>query len=782
MNATGGDRVLGELYEAALAGAVQAEVEHADGTRMPLAVDQWLHEHARATRHWSTAATGPTLDVGSGPGRLTVALAERGVPALGIDVTPYAVKIAQSSGALAILRDVFGRVPGAGRWMTVLLADGNIGIGGDPAALLRRVGELLAPGGHAFVEVQPPGRPLRVKTSGCARTARPVPGSRGPTWGPIRSATSRAAPGWSWRRPGPRAGAGSPRSPAEPAAVAGPHSRCYRMFARDRRRGSSAWIRRRVLRHVMTAKLRVGAVIAALVMICGLEFPRRPADRRPAACRCSRCRSSSWPGVAVRRRGVAAARRLAALGGGPHHHRRDRHPGRGDVGATAVERRLYRYMWDGRVQARGIDPYAYVPVGAAAGAPARPVPVDRRPDALRRPALRLAGRVSRPPGGRRWSPGCTRINRPTVPTIYPPVAEAYFLALHYVTPVRAGSTPVQAAAGACAVLVTLVLLAGLRWLRRDLRWAALWAWCPTVALEAGNNAHVDVVAVLLTAVALLVLARRATTPPGALLGGALLGLAIATKMTPGAGRARACCGAAGGRSSSPRPARSPSSTCRTCWRSAARSSGSCRATCSRRGTTAGSGSRIIALFAEREAGHRHRRRVLAVTGLAVLRFSDPDRPWRGAVVMTGVALAVTTPDYQWYAILLVMLVVLDGRPEWLAFAAGGYLAAFPTLGGRYHIPGRLHDAIAYGVPLLVVGAGWLIRHELARRRASSRGASHGGAGGGGAGARGGDARGGWGGHARTGGPRSPGLTRLCFLTGWLPPAQTSNGTGPQDRE
>ncbi len=42
MNVTGGDRVLGELYEAALAGAAQAEVEHSDGTRVPLAVDRWL--------------------------------------------------------------------------------------------------------------------------------------------------------------------------------------------------------------------------------------------------------------------------------------------------------------------------------------------------------------------------------------------------------------------------------------------------------------------------------------------------------------------------------------------------------------------------------------------------------------------------------------------------------------------------------------------------------------------------------------------------------------------
>jgi SAM-dependent methyltransferase len=152
--------VLGELYEAALAGAVQAEVEHTDGTRLPLAVDQWL-DAAPGDMSLVDRCNGPTLDVGSGPGRLTVALAERGVPALGIDVTPYAVRMAQSAGALAMLRDVFGRVPGAGRWMTVLLADGNIGIGGDPAALLQRISELLMPGGQALVEVQAPGVPLR---------------------------------------------------------------------------------------------------------------------------------------------------------------------------------------------------------------------------------------------------------------------------------------------------------------------------------------------------------------------------------------------------------------------------------------------------------------------------------------------------------------------------------------------------------------------------------------------------------------------------------------------
>jgi hypothetical protein len=64
---------------------------------------------------------------------------------------------------LTLLRDVFGRVPGTGRWATVLLADGNIGIGGDPVALLRRVTELLTPTGQALVEVQPPGSDLRAE-------------------------------------------------------------------------------------------------------------------------------------------------------------------------------------------------------------------------------------------------------------------------------------------------------------------------------------------------------------------------------------------------------------------------------------------------------------------------------------------------------------------------------------------------------------------------------------------------------------------------------------------
>ena len=112
--------------------------------------------------------------------------------------------------------------------------------------------------------------------------------------------------------------------------------------------------------------------------------------------------------------------------------------------------------------------------------------------------------------------------------------------------------------------------------------------------------------------------------------------------------------------------------------------------------------------------------ILAAVAFAVLQFSDPDRPWQGALYMTAAALAVATPHYQWYSLLLVMLVALDGRPEWLAFAAGGYYAAYPNLGRELTPPWRLEDAIGYGLPLVVVAVGWLIRHELARRASVSQ--------------------------------------------------------------
>ncbi|MFR9730700.1 methyltransferase domain-containing protein [Saccharopolyspora sp. MS10] len=127
------------------------------GARIPMDVDRWRAESGAGDEPLLAACTGPTIDLGCGPGRLTAALTARGVVTLGVDISPVAVALTRRRGGSAVRRDLFDRLPGEGRWRHALLADGNIGIGGDPVALLLRVAELLAPGGTALVEVEPPG-------------------------------------------------------------------------------------------------------------------------------------------------------------------------------------------------------------------------------------------------------------------------------------------------------------------------------------------------------------------------------------------------------------------------------------------------------------------------------------------------------------------------------------------------------------------------------------------------------------------------------------------------
>lgn len=100
---------------------------------------------------------GASLDIGCGPGRFTAALADAGLQALGIDVAPAAVALTRHRGGVAAARSVFQPLPLHGRWQHVLLIDGNIGIGGDPRALLRRCADLLAPAGRLHVELAAPG-------------------------------------------------------------------------------------------------------------------------------------------------------------------------------------------------------------------------------------------------------------------------------------------------------------------------------------------------------------------------------------------------------------------------------------------------------------------------------------------------------------------------------------------------------------------------------------------------------------------------------------------------
>ena len=133
------------------------------GACTPLALHRWCAEQVPGDAALLARCTGTTLDVGCGPGRLTAALAARGVPALGVDQAATAVVLTRRRGAPVIRASVFDPLPGEGGWDTILLADGNIGIGGDPVALLRRCHALTGPGGRLVLEVDPPGETRRTR-------------------------------------------------------------------------------------------------------------------------------------------------------------------------------------------------------------------------------------------------------------------------------------------------------------------------------------------------------------------------------------------------------------------------------------------------------------------------------------------------------------------------------------------------------------------------------------------------------------------------------------------
>lgn len=135
-----------------------------DGEQIDLAVDRWHAEPDDVERALLAGLPDPVLDVGCGPGRIVAALAAAGRLALGVDPSPAAIDEAARRRAPALRRSVFDPLPGERRWGTVLLLDGNIGIGGDPAALLARAAHLLRPGGQVVAEVDPPGGVSRTLT------------------------------------------------------------------------------------------------------------------------------------------------------------------------------------------------------------------------------------------------------------------------------------------------------------------------------------------------------------------------------------------------------------------------------------------------------------------------------------------------------------------------------------------------------------------------------------------------------------------------------------------
>ncbi|MEZ0070627.1 hypothetical protein ABIA32_006680 [Streptacidiphilus sp. MAP12-20] len=341
----------------------------------------------------------------------------------------------------------------------------------------------------------------------------------------------------------------------------------------------------------------------------------------------------------------------------------------------------YRYVWDGQVQAAGISPYAHAPADAALA------PLRAQVPALFPPHSACQG----------WdlhqvADVCTHINRPTVHTIYPPVAEGWFLLAHAL-----GGTvrTLQVLGLLLAVAVTVVLLRMLGARRAPAYWAGLWAWCPGVAIWSVNDAHVDTLGVLLMLLGLAVAAGgRRPVLAGVLLGGATAVKLVPALALPGAlagrGRLRLALAAGGTFLLSYLP---------YVWVSGFGVIGFLPGYLREEGYDQGGRYALLALLHVPESWRGPLAvlllLLLAAVALAVALRGDPARPWRGALTVTGVALLLATPHYPWYSLLLLALAALEGRWEWLGVPAAGM--ADYLLSGSVQQPAY---AAAFGLVLL----------------------------------------------------------------------------------
>ena len=162
---------------------------------------------------------------------------------------------------------------------------------------------------------------------------------------------------------------------------------------------------------------------------------------------------------------------------------------------------LYRYVWDGRVQAAGINPYLFKP--------ADPEVAFLRDGRTGPEAIFI------------------NINRPeTARTIYPPTAQLLFAAIG-----RTASSiwTVKAVMTLCDLVAGAAAWGLLRASGRPDAWVLIWAWNPLVILEFAGAGHIDAAAVAASGLALLFAARRQQG-----LAGAALAIAVLCKLLPAA--------------------------------------------------------------------------------------------------------------------------------------------------------------------------------------------------------------------------------------------------------
>ena len=318
-----------------------------------------------------------------------------------------------------------------------------------------------------------------------------------------------------------------------------------------------------------------------------------------------------------------------------------------------------RYAWDGIVQNAGVSPYKYVPVDDALSS-LRPEWLFPTADYSTFHTVchpdRTHATTSTPSGAKL----CTAINRSKVPTIYPPAAELYFAAVRFVVGPNAQYWPLQLTGALLSVAITAGLLLALRRRDMDLRWAALWAWCPLVATEAVTNSHVDVLGAALVLVATLLVATGRRWR-----GGIALGAAIAVKLIP--------------------VLAAPALLRRQPWKVVIAAVGTFALLyvpyvlstgiavvgylpgyLTEEGYGSGGRFALLSLVVPKSFAIFVAAILLVATAVLVWWKTDPARPWLGQVVMIGTTLLIVSPRYPWYALMLVPFIALSGRWEWFA--------------------------------------------------------------------------------------------------------------------
>ncbi|PYU01133.1 MAG: hypothetical protein DMG38_04900 [Acidobacteria bacterium] len=134
---------------------------------------------------------------------------------------------------------------------------------------------------------------------------------------------------------------------------------------------------------------------------------------------------------------------------------------------------VHRYLWDGRVQRLGYNPYILVPSDPALAS-------------LHTSETRT-------------------LNNPEVPSPYPPAAQLFFRA---VTAIHESISALKVAFVICHFGIVFVLLDLLRCTGQGEHWVLAYAWHPLLATEVAGSGHVDIVGVLLLLVSASALVRR----------------------------------------------------------------------------------------------------------------------------------------------------------------------------------------------------------------------------------------------------------------------------------